>query len=96
MTSLGRLTLACTVQARGLESFLTPLLAYDPDQRPSPAEALKHPWLAPRNPKKGGVPAPGQLFVDSESEEYDSELAEMMMGGGGFESRQGQQGRQAR
>jgi serine/threonine protein kinase len=30
---------------QGFAGFLRPLLAYDPAQRPSAAEMLRHPWL---------------------------------------------------
>jgi serine/threonine protein kinase len=32
-------------EAAAFEAFLTPLLAYDPDSRPSAGQALTHPWL---------------------------------------------------
>jgi serine/threonine protein kinase len=32
--------------AAAFESFLSPLLAFDPDARPTAAQALRHPWLA--------------------------------------------------
>eukprot|EP00878_Enallax_costatus_P025924 GHUV01027782.1.p1 GENE.GHUV01027782.1~~GHUV01027782.1.p1 ORF type:complete len:107 (-),score=27.45 GHUV01027782.1:895-1215(-) len=33
------------VQARGMADFLLPLLHFDPSERATAAEALKHPWL---------------------------------------------------
>lgn len=32
-------------EVAGLEAFLTPLLAWEPEARPSAAAALQHPWL---------------------------------------------------
>lgn len=43
------------LQADGLASFLTPLLALDPDLRPSAARALQHPWLNPTEAGAGEV-----------------------------------------
>lgn len=31
--------------ARGFADFLVPMLQFDPDQRISATEALKHPWI---------------------------------------------------
>lgn len=49
------------LQARDLAGFLLPMLSFDPSERASAAQALKHPWLdgpsQPRSSREGGSAA---------------------------------------
>jgi hypothetical protein len=45
--------LAACLQASALAEFLTPLLCYQPWDRPSAQEALQHAWLAAESSKQG-------------------------------------------
>lgn len=86
ITLLRSIDLPCRTQAVAFESFLRPLFAYNAEARPAASDALRHPWLAP-----AGRPAAkkwaGQMWEDTESEEYNSEEAEGavrdLFGGGG-------------
>lgn len=41
------------LDAREFAGFLCPLLDFAPENRPTAAQCLQHPWLKSRNPKAG-------------------------------------------
>lgn len=54
LTNTHSFLLLCAAQRKSLESFLTPLLAYTPEERPTASAALAHSWLLQAADGKAG------------------------------------------